>query len=145
MEYTQFKLHYSGKYGKIYDPGVDRFLICEYSGYWNKNDDEFVKNILKDVELLIKYKAVVDLCDHRKEHVIGPVTVEWLKEEWYKKLFDNGLEYEVCIAPESVVGKLSHKRLVNSEVIEKVKVETFTNADDAYKACLEFLKKHNKK
>jgi hypothetical protein len=38
------------------------------------------------------------------------------------------------------VGKLSHKRLVNSEIIENVKVETFSNADDAYKACIEFLK-----
>jgi hypothetical protein len=142
MDYSKFKLLYKGKYGSIYDPCVGRFLICEYSGFWNKKDNDFVKDILKGVELLIKYKAIVDLCDHRKEHVIDPETIDWVTYEWYKKLGENGLKYEVCIAPESVVGKLSHKRLVSSEIIENVKVETFSNDDEAYKACINFLKKH---
>ena len=140
MDYSKYKLLYKGKYGRIYDPGVEHFLICEYSGYWNKSDEKFVEDMLKGVDLLIEHKAIVDLCDHREEHVIEPSTIEWIRENWYKKLYESGLKYEVCIAPESTVGKLSHKRLVTSETIENVKVDTFVDADKAYRACLEYLK-----
>lgn len=138
LKYT--KILYSGKYGNIYDSGVKGLIICEYWGVWKLDDKECIKDFETGVDVLIKNKAIVDICDHRKQHVITFDMSKWLIDNWYKKLYENGLKYEICIVPTLNTARISFNRLISKEIIEGIKVETYDSSEEAYKKALQFLK-----
>ena len=143
MDYNSFKCLYSGKFGKIYDPNVKGLIVCEYWGVWKVDDEDCLKDFKAGVDLIIKHKAIVDICDHRKQHVITGDMTKWIVENWYKKLANNGLKYEICVVPELNTAKISFNRLVSTENIEGVHVETYDKPDKAYNRAVEIIK--NKK
>lgn len=141
MNYDSFECLYAGKYGKIYNPHIEGLIICEYWGVWKIDDKECINDFKKGVELIIKHKALVDICDHRKQYVITSDMTKWIVENWYKKLANNGLKYEICVVPELNTAKISFNRLVSSENIEGVTVETYDEPNKAYSRAVELVKK----
>jgi hypothetical protein len=140
IDYSQFKLLYNGKYGNIYDPGVKGLIVCEFWGVWRVEDAECIKDFKMGAELIIKNKAIVDICDHRKQHVVTMDIGKWFINNWYKKLYANGLKYEICVVPELNAAKISFNRLISKETIENVKIETYDSIDKAYSKALKYIK-----
>lgn len=140
MDLKYNKILYSGKYGNIYDPGIKGLIICEYWGVWRVDDKECIKDFEAGINIIIKNKAIVDICDHRKQHVITSDMSKWIIDHWYKKLYKHGLKYEICIIPELNAAKISFNRLISKEIIEGIRVETYDSSEEAYKKALQFLK-----
>ena len=140
LDYTKLQCLYSGKYGNIYNSGYQGLIICEYLGVWRVDDKECVKDFEAGVSLLIKNKAIVNICDHRKQHVITQDITNWLLLNWYRKLYNAGLKYEIIISPELKTARISFNRLVSKDVIEGIIVETYDSLDSAFKRALKYIK-----
>jgi hypothetical protein len=95
--------------------------------------DNFRDGLVAGLETLKKYGANKWLSDDRKNPVLRKEDIEWSQAHWTVPMIQAGWKYWAIVQPEKAIAKMNMEKLAKFYEDKGVKVEFFTDPDNALK------------
>lgn len=117
-------------------------ILIEWIGFWEA--DEMLKNTLdKSLDWIAKTHSLILISDCRKLDVMSEEVTNFLQEYWYVRADKLGLELEIYIDSEDLIGQISLEMLFE-EVNKKDTIQTIQleNIEKAKEFALYYMKKY---
>ncbi len=99
--------------------------------------DDFKNLMNQGADAFIKYRCNKWLSDDRSSSVLKKEDIQWGQENWEPRVLKNGWKYWAIVMPDTAVGKMTMKPIIERYASLGLKVEIVASAE----AGLEWLKK----
>jgi hypothetical protein len=92
------------------------------------------QNALNKTSEIIETKGAIKfLSDDRKNTVISPDDMKWLKTVWRPRVIKAGWKYWAIVLPDADVGRMVMETIINEYFDLGVTLQLFVNSDEALK------------
>jgi hypothetical protein len=95
--------------------------------------EELRNGLRAGYEAFKKHQATKWLSDDRKNGALPAEDVEWSKSDWFPKMVQAGWKSWAMVPPQTVIGKMNIKRLIQEYAAAGITAQIFATPDEARK------------